>query len=61
MNIKFKVNKDFGWRINNITVGTVKKDTVLTVLDKIDCETLLSNGIGWVENNSPIWKWLDIM
>jgi len=60
---KFKVNRDFVWRFNNITVGTIKKDSIITILQK-DCNNnslLLSNGIGWVSNNSPIWNKLDIL
>ena len=43
---KFKVNRDFVWRFNNITVGTIKKDSIITILQKDYNSLLLSNGIG---------------
>ena len=44
---KFKVNCDFIWRFNNITVGTIKKDSIITVLQKDYNSLFLSNPASW--------------
>lgn len=65
----FRVNEDFYYNrkgSSNEILGRsiMRENTIVTILDedvrrgkKCFC---LSNGIGWITNNSPIWNKLDI-